>query len=114
MAAAPEAEEEEEVEEEKEEAAVAVLPCWVVGGGREGEANVRARKERRERGGIILYWRNGVLRPLLLVWLPKRRAKMHVRATTAPPQHTHPPPPSPPCVHELTSYFAGPEAETCP
>jgi len=31
---------------ELEEVAAAALPCWVVGGGREGEANVRARKER--------------------------------------------------------------------
>jgi len=37
---------EEEEEEEEEEAGAAALPCWVVSGGWEGEANVRARKER--------------------------------------------------------------------
>ena len=36
----------EEEEEEEEEAGAAALPCWVVSGGWEGEANVRARKER--------------------------------------------------------------------
>jgi len=98
VAAAPEAEEEEEVEEEKEEAAVAVLPCWVVGGGREGEANVRARKERGG-GAEVLYWRSGVLRPLLLVWLPKRRAKMPARVPTpTPTAHSPFPPPSLPSM----------------
>ena len=99
MAAAPEAEEvKEEVEEGKEEVAVAVLPCWVVGGGREGEANVRARKERGG-GEEVLYWRSGVLRPLLLVWLPKRRAKMPapVPAPT-PTAHSPFPPPSLPSM----------------
>ena len=65
----------------------------------------------------LLYWRSGVLRPLLLVLVaPKRRAKIPARVPTPTAQHTHPCPhsPSPPCVRELTSCWAGPEAEMVP
>ena len=81
----------EEVEEGKEEVAVAVLPCWVVGGGRVRQTYVPGMREAWERR---YRRRSGVLRPLLLVWLAKRRAKMPARVPT-PTRTAHSPfPPS--------------------
>jgi len=107
-AATKEEEKEEEEEEEEEEVAAAALPCWVVGGGWEvRQTYVPGRREAWERREEVLLG-GLVLRPLLLVWLPKQRkdnacTRKHQAHSITP----SPLPPSPPCVRELTSCFEG-------
>ena len=72
--------------------AAAALPCWVVGGGWEvRQTYVPGRREAWERREEVLLG-GLVLRPLLLVWLPKQRKDNACTQTPSPQHHPFTPP----------------------